>query len=338
MIAGLGSIVWTLRGLRPVTPRGLLAGERTSGRARWRWIAGAGAVVLAAALVVTALDGKLDQAAGFFGAGSLLLIAALLFQSAWMRAGRPRAIGGLLALGLRSVRGRPGRSVLSIALIAAATFVIASLDAFRRDAASAGTGGFALLADAALPLIHDPNTEAGRAALNIPPLAGVRFAPFRVSPGDDASCLNLHQPRNPRIMAPPPAFLHEARFTFQGTEGDLSNPWLLLNSKPASGAVPAIADANSIEYALHRKLGEEFKLGGVRYRIVAALDDSLLQGRTADFGTELPAAVPGRAGISILPVEHSSREGGRRRAHLNGRAVRLWIRDAAHRCAAREFS
>ena len=31
-------------------------------------------------------------------------------------------------------------------------------------------------------------------------------------------------------------------------------------------------------YALHRKLGEEFELAGVRYRIVAALQDSVFQG------------------------------------------------------------
>jgi len=134
------------------------------------------------------------------------------------------------------------------------------------------------VANAGLPLIHNPNTEAGRAALNLPPLDSVRFVPFRVRPGDDASCLNLYQPRNPRIVAPPPAFLREARFAFQGAEGRAENPWLLLESKLTGGAVPAIADANSLEYALHRKLGEEFELAGVRYRIVAALQDSVLQG------------------------------------------------------------
>ena len=104
------------------------------------------AALLAAALVGAALHGKLDQTAGFFGAGTLLLIAALLFQSAWLHARGFRAIGGLVTLGLRSVQYRPGRSVLCIALIASATFVIASLEAFRRDGSSAGTGGFPLLA------------------------------------------------------------------------------------------------------------------------------------------------------------------------------------------------
>ena len=170
---------------------------------------------------------------------------------------------------MRSVTYRPGRSILCIALIASATFVIVSLEAFRRDGSSAGTGGFPLLAESLLPLVHDPN--------ELPPPEGVRFVSFRLRPGDDASCLNLYRPRNPRILAPPAAFLRGARFAFQNAAGQ-SSPWLLLESKLPGGAIPAIADANSMTYVLHLKLGEEFELDGFRYRIVAALQDSLFQG------------------------------------------------------------
>ena len=265
VVTGLASVAWTLRGFEPVTPRGLLAGEL---QPVWGRLAACGRVVLGLlAALLAAASLFVGQTAGFFGAGTLLLVAALLFQSAWLRARGSRTLGGLLGLGLRSVRYRPGRSVLCIALIASATFVIASLDAFRRDGSSAGTGGFPLLADAELPLIHDPNAESGRAALNIPPLEGVDLIPFRVRPGDDASCLNLYQPQNPRILAPPPSFLRRT-----------PNPWALLESQLPGGVVPAIADANSMTYSLHRKLGEEFELGGVHYRIVAALQDSVFQG------------------------------------------------------------
>ena len=134
------------------------------------------------------------------------------------------------------------------------------------------------MAESVLPLIHDPNTAAGREALNIPPLEGVEFVSFRLRPGDDASCLNLYQPRNPRILAPPAAFLRSARFAFQDAVARTANPWLLLESQPADGAIPAIADANSMTYVLHLKLGEEFVLDQTRFRIVAALQDSLFQG------------------------------------------------------------
>jgi ABC-type lipoprotein release transport system permease subunit len=256
VIAGLASVAWTLRGLEPETPRRLLQGGQRPGTRRWRGRSGAVCALIAACLAGAALAGKLDQVAAFFGAGALLLIAALLLASARMHAPHGVPIRSPFALGLRSVAYRPGRSILCIALIASATFVIVSLDAFRRDGSSAGTGGYALVANAALPLL----------AQNLPPIDGVRFVPFRVHPGDDASCLNLYQPRNPRVIAPPADFLHSS-----------GNPWPLLASHLPGGAIPAIADRNSMTYSLHRKLGEDFEAGGIRYRIVAALDDSLFQ-------------------------------------------------------------
>src|SRR5215469_14605603 len=278
MAAGLGSTAWTLRSLQPVTPRRLLAGvEKHKSRGRWL-LFGSFVIVIALALLAAALVRELDQTAGFFGAGTLLLIAAVCFESAWLSSRSSAAIRGQITLGVRSATYRPGRSLLCIALIASATFIIVSLDAFRRSDASAGTGGFPLVAESVLPLVHEPNMPAGRAALNIPRLEGVQFVSFRLRPGDDASCLNLYQARNPRILAPPAAFLRSAQFRFQDSVVRTPNPWLLLESEAADGVIPAIADANSMTYSLHRKLGEEFMVDQTRFRIVAALEDSLFQG------------------------------------------------------------
>ena len=65
-----------------------------------------------------------------------------------------------------------------------------------------GTGGYTLLADSLLPLVHDPDTEAGREELNLTSLEGdvldgLSVARFRVRPGEDASCLNLYQAKDP---------------------------------------------------------------------------------------------------------------------------------------------
>ena len=280
-------------------------------------MAGAIAAVLALALAGAGSQGKIGQTAAFFGAGTLLLMGALLLESAWLHSRRFAAIGGLVTLGLRSLTYRPGRSILCVALIASATFLIVSLDAFRREDSPAGTGGFPLLAESVLPLIHDPNTAPGRAALNIPPLEGVEFVSFRLRPGDDASCLNLYQPRNPRILAPPAAFLRSARFAFQGAVSETRNPWLLLESKPDGGAIPAIADANSMTYSLHRKLGEDFELDGVRFRIVAALQDSLFQGELLISEQNFLRLFPGAEGYRffLLNVPPGKGEGVTRVLH-----------------------
>ncbi len=278
VLTGLAAVALTLRGLNSATPRGLVAGQTARARGRWRLFAGAAAALAAAAFWGMAFAGKLDEAAGFFGSGALLLISSLLFLSAGLHGGRFAAVTGRVTLGLRSMTHRPGRSVLCVALIASATFTIVSLDVFRVENSSEGTGGYSLIATSDVPLIHDPNTPAGREALNLDAaMPGIEFVPFRLKPGDDASCLNLYRPLNPRIIAPPPAFLRQARFAFQETLL-APNPWLLLEERFPHGAIPAIADANSMTYNMHLKLGDEFVLNGVRYKMVAALRDSILQG------------------------------------------------------------
>jgi putative ABC transport system permease protein len=202
IVTGLATIAWTLRKLEPVTPSGLLAGEQKPRSPQRAILIGAIAGALAIALLAATLMHALDQTAGFFGAGTLLLlIAALALQSALLHRRSSVFIGGLFRLAFRSAAYRPGRSILCIAQIACATFLIVSVDAFRRSGPSPGTYGYPLMAESDLPLIHDPNT-ADRARGTEHPAARSRHAscPFRLRPGDDVSCLNLYQPRNPRIL------------------------------------------------------------------------------------------------------------------------------------------
>ncbi|MET0648693.1 MAG: ABC transporter permease [Pyrinomonadaceae bacterium] len=265
------------------------------------------ALVAGCAFLVAASFGAVGQAAGFFGGGALLLVALLGFQSAWLKGRGRGTIGGsgwwsVSRLGMRNATYRPGRSVLCITLIAAASFIIVAVDAFRRDDSAAaardrhsGGGGYALLAESLLPVVHDPNTNEGRDALNLKgagegraALDGVTLARLRLRPGDDASCLNLYRPSQPRILAPTDDFRREGRFSFGGTldaEGEArANPWLLLDREFADGAVPFVADATSAAYVLHLGLGEDFLLerggglGPLRLRLVATLADSIFQG------------------------------------------------------------
>src|SRR5262249_55830620 len=149
LIGGLSGIVtallciwWTLRSLRDASPRSLLAGlienvrgvgavVRRSGFSRLfrrRALPPEGgttnmsfrsAIVFGAigiALLAAAVSKQIGQVGGFFGAGTLLLIAILCFWSAWLRSDKKQTIQGqgawpMARMGFRNATTRPGRSV-----------------------------------------------------------------------------------------------------------------------------------------------------------------------------------------------------------------------------------
>lgn len=310
MVAGLLFIAWSLRVLGRATARQLMSGAwvdadaaSTAGNTSARFRAlrdprGLAVAILLVALVLVAagVEGWIPAVGAFFGSGTLLLAAGLCAMAAWLRGtSRHTLVAGawpLARLGLRNARYRPSRSVLSAALIAAATFLIVSVGAFRRGAEDVGdaksaSGGYALIAETISPLMHDPSTADGRDALNLgPELDGIAVARFRLRPGDDASCLNLYRPQSPRLLAATNEFVRQNRFSFARsvaeTPEEEANPWLLLERRFEDGAVPAIGDATSLAYVFHLAVGDDFVMQGpdgrpLTLRIVAALRDSVLQ-------------------------------------------------------------
>jgi hypothetical protein len=277
-----------------------------------KWICAMGAL----GMLVAGFTGNGNSAGLFFGAAAALLVAAMCQLSASLRARvsspiTSRGGHGLWRLGFRSAAYRPSRSVLSAALIAAAAFIIVSVDAFRRGSAfstdvHSGTGGFALLAESEVPLLATPNNAAGREALvlNAPDFSRTRFTRFRLRPGQDASCLNLYRPTTPTIIAPETGFIERGRFSFASsmaaTDAERANPWLLLKHQPTD-TIPVIADATSLEYVLHASVGDTFSMDigadkPIVLQFVGALSDSILQGElvmSAENFTKLFPSVQG---------------------------------------------
>lgn len=337
IVAAIICVVLTLRRLGKQSTRSLLSGqleeannERHLGMKgdrrgfSLRLLLGIGFTALAIVLLITAGLKLIGETVGFFGGGVLLLIGLLVLQSAWLHRAEAKSLQGtgwwpLSRLGFRNASSRPGRSVLCIALIASAAFIIVAVDAFRhREGATtlerkSGSGGFPLLAESLVPIVHDPGTDAGLEALNLThddasPLAGVAFERFRVRPGDDASCLNLYQPANPKIIAPRDSFLQSNRFAFSSlfepTAEEQINPWLLVNRKFADGAIPFIADANSTTYVLHVKTGEDLVLpSGEHLRLVATLANSVLQSELIISEANFLRLFPNEGGYRLLLID-----------------------------------
>ena len=62
----------------------------------------------------------------------------------------------------RNASRNPGRSTVTIGLVASACFLIASLSAFRLDPSQSGKGGFEMVARSSLPIYVDLNDRQQR--------------------------------------------------------------------------------------------------------------------------------------------------------------------------------
>ncbi len=303
MLAAFAAIAWTLRGLQQVAPRQLLAGEIAPYTPEFKRGRALYVAVVCAVLAAVALSG-LPAAGGFFTAGMLLLIAALALLRSSLAASLKRQVSSLGSLAVRNAGYRPGRTVLAAALIASATFLVVSVDAFRRDPGAEEAHEFPIVAESVRPLYHDPNTAEGRQELSLPEALDVTYHGFRLRPGDDASCLNLYEPRNPRLLGLPARFRAASRWVFAEVEVKGKDPWALLDAVRTDGAIPAFADANSLQYVLHKKLGEELTLPtGQRLRFVAALTDSVFQSEVLISEANFLKAFPGEQGYRVFLID-----------------------------------
>jgi putative ABC transport system permease protein len=334
VVAAIVCIWLTVRGVGKFSPRELLSGSTTSALtatqkpSSFRRLLAPSLLVLAVVLSGASIAGVIPAAAGFFGAGALVLIGGLLMLGVRLRKPHVTVLGGqglgaLSSFGWRNASWRPGRSMTSAGLVAVAAFLLVSVDAFRKSThaaedAQGGTGGFALIAESVLPMVHDPSTPIGREELglqfqaNDPIFAGASVFGARLRPGDDASCLNLYQPKQPRVLGVTDAFIDAGRFTFAKslaeTDADRENPWRLLRGSTEDGVVPAIVDATSLQYVLHAAVGDVITIDAetarpLRLRIIGSLSDSVLQGEIMIGESAFTRVFPDAAGYRVMLVQ-----------------------------------
>ena len=273
ILAGFGMALLVIAGaLRLIGQRAPRAGS--IGRTRAHWIALA---LFAVAMSLLTLGG----AGAFFGAGAMLLGSALALLLSFLKRGWGRA-NTLGKLGIRYTSHRPGRAVLCIALIALATFLIVAVGSFERPTIAAERG-YRYYAESALPIYYDPNTSEGRQTLGLKDTA--RWLSFRLRPGDNASCLNLYQPQNPRILGAPAG-------------------WIQLD-RQTDGTISAAVDANTLEYVLHRKLGDTITVGSARLKMIQALHDTVFQSEIIVNDADFQKTFPEEQGFRVYLIDAS---------------------------------
>jgi ABC-type antimicrobial peptide transport system permease subunit len=340
VIAGL-SVLLAIRSIRKISPRAMLGGvveaERSTAAStklsRWRgWEIPGVCALLAAVLVFASLSGFIPAkeafagisytAVMFFLSGGLALAAGMTFFSAILRKpASARTRISMIGLCIRNAARNPRRSAMTAGLVAAATFLVAAVASGRRNPAvelpqrDSGNGGYLLVAESSTPILFDLNTPAGRTQLGLDGdkdrWSKLKFVPFRVQPGENASCLNLYQTSLPTILAIPDnlirQFANEARFKFIGMSP--AEGWNRLLEGMADGPVPVLGDVNTLQYSLHKGPGDRVPLDDAPTRhgrelyISGMFDGSVFQGVLLMAESKFLQLFPERAGFQYFLVE-----------------------------------
>ncbi|MCU0785440.1 MAG: ABC transporter permease, partial [Verrucomicrobia bacterium] len=337
---------WRSRACESAEPRGRTIRSLATA-AIIAWLALTAAVLLVGSTIVR---GDTANAGAFFGAGALALVAGLGFVNAWLARlqagqsvpslppggtpGTARPAVALGSLGMRGCARRRKRSLATVAMLACGSFLIVSIGVFRLDAnrdawkRSSGTGGFALIGETTMPVVHDLNSQSGRDffALSENDLKGVGFVSFRVREGDQASCLNLNRARRPKLLGVRPELLEEKFIFAKGSS------WLAMRTKVGQASrrspseeekletgatpalhreIPAIGDANSIQWAMHKKVGDTIDYLDERdqpfkVRIVGAVANSILQGQLIIDEAEFVKQFPSVSGYRMFLIDAPS--------------------------------
>ncbi|QDU73852.1 FtsX-like permease family protein [Bremerella volcania] len=327
------TIFFGMRGLKKLSVRGLLQGSTTDTQItfgkpiRWAMFAGIACALGAVGLsfLAAGLGGE-AQAGAFFGSGALVLTACLLLLWHMLRSGAGSGRESSFSLGqlaLSNAARNPGRSTLTIGLIASAAFLIVAIGAFRLSPTDTGSGGMNLIAESSQPLYRDLNTPEGRLETGFSDeedqqLKSTTILSLRVQPGDDASCLNLYQSNSPRVLGVTPSMMqyyaqsdvtHFDWVASAATSGE--SKWEVLAEK-ADGItepIPVVLDNNTAMYALHLYggIGEEFTTTEddgreTRYVVAGLLSNCVFQGNLLISEANFLASYPDVSGYEMFLI------------------------------------
>ena len=257
--------------------------------------------------------------------GAILLIAGLVYLSGVLRPRRHAAgkhdVRSVGMLGLRNANRHTARSVLSVGLIAFAAFTLITVASMQKDKAedtgdkTGGAGGYRLIARAAVPILSELNTIAGRSQAGFREADAaiwthVKFTQIRRRAGQDISCLNLTKATSPTILGVPPGFV--ARQAFYDPASEKVNPWSLLEQPINEGSsgdfIPVIADAETAAYILKLSIGDSLAITDQRgrkreLRLVATVNHSIFQSEMLMSEGNFRELFPAQSGAGTLLVE-----------------------------------
>ena len=277
-----------------------------------------GAIVLSVYAVINSAD---QNAMMFMTAGALFLLGSVSVVSLLMSLNRKsKTVQSLFMLSLTNAGRNKARSITTVTLLALGVFTIIITGANRKtfygveNNRQSGTGGFLFWAETSLPVIYDLNSETGKTKLgldNEESLNRVEFEQLFTLDGDDASCLNLNQVQQPRILGiDPQRFDVKQVFSFARllNEIDKSNPWLGLEAAYQNNVIPAYADQTVITWGLMKKVGDTllyFNEHGeeIKLLLTGGLNNSIFQGNILISKDNFKKHFPSVAGSKVMLID-----------------------------------
>ena len=194
---------------------------------------------------------------------------------------------------------------------------------------SSGTGGFALIAESSLPIVNDISTPDGRAALGV----DRRLMPVARSEPHGVPAIAIAPGRRCELFesvsaAPAADCRRDAGIRGGGTlsvrpvpRDNRCRPRESVAAaihRDLDGIVPAIVDQTSLQYVLHAAVGDVLTLDDdttrpFRVRVVASLDDSMLQGEILVAERAFVQLFPDAEGYRLVLADIPGADAGTRR-------------------------
>ncbi|MFA5972985.1 MAG: ABC transporter permease [Lentimicrobiaceae bacterium] len=256
-------------------------------------------------------------AGGMILSGGIALVYAILLNAGSKISG---SVPGIYTIILRNVSLKKRRTVTVIALLAIGTFTVIITGANRKsfygteNTRQSGTGGFLLWAESTVPVMYDLNSPEGKQKYGLTDekeLKDVRFAQMLNLDGNDASCLNLNQVSQPKILGINPQFMDQQQsFSFVNLEPSVNSkhPWLAINQQLAPGIIPSFADQTVITWGLQKKIGDTLlytdESGKIlKLVLIGGLGSSVFQGNILVSGKLFSQYFPSAAGSRTMLVD-----------------------------------
>lgn len=272
----------------------------------------------------------------FLASGGMFLVGMLGALSLYVRNLAVHArvkIPGRMRLAMVNAGRNQGRSITTIALFALGTFTIVITGANRKSFygaesnRSSGTGGFRYWVETTMPLPYNLQTDEGRVKAGVEEnglLSDTSVVQFMALDGDDASCLNLNQVQQPRILGVDPDDLQtRGAFAFASLYNNIpeDRAWEELKNTYADDVIPAFADQTVITWGLKKKVGDTLHYrneSGVPLKLllVGGLENSIFQGNLLIAMEHFRKNFPSVSGSSLLLIDSKPGSDGQAAAEL----------------------